>query len=185
MRPCAPSRLGYTIPDVLWYEELRAVVTAVSTYAAGSNAMYEIALEKIRRHLFREALGDLQEALRAEPEQPFYLSYYGLCLAHQTGHVEEGVEFCKRALQLAPVELLLYVNLGKAYRVRGDHGSAHRTFLRAWQLDKRHPAPAAELARMGVRRAPVFDFLPRSHWCNRTLGKLRWRLEHALTPRIS
>lgn len=161
------------------------MVTPVSMYAPGSNAMYEIALEKIRRHLFREAIGDLQEAMRAEPEQPFYLSSYGLCLAHQPGHVEEGVEFCKRALQLAPVELLLYLNLGKAYRVRGDQGSAYRSFLRAWQLDKRHPAPAAELARMGVRRAPVFDFLPRSHWCNRTFGKLRSRFERSLTTRIS
>ena len=160
------------------------MVTPLSTYAAGSNARCEIALEKVRRHLFREAIGDLQEALRADPEQPFYLSYYGLCLAHQPGRVEEGVEFCKRALQLAPWEPTLYVNLGKVYRVRGDHRSAYRSFLRAWQLDKSHPAPAAELARMGVRRAPVFDFLPRSHWCNRTFGKLRSRLERALTPRI-
>ena len=161
------------------------MVPSLSTYAAGSGALYEITLEKIRRHLFREAIDDLQEALRAEPEQPFYLSYYGLCLAHQPGHVEEGVGFCKRALQLAPAELLLYVNLGKVYRLRGDQRSAHRSFLRAWQLDKLHPAPAAELARMGVRREPVFTFLPRSHWCNRTLGKLRSRLERALAVQTS
>ena len=54
--------------------------------------------------------------------------------------------------------------------------SAHDAFLSGWNADRKHPAPAAELTRMGVRRPPVLSFLPRSHWLNVRLGRLRARL---------
>ena len=80
---------------------------------------------------------------------------------------------------------MIRVNMGKVFRLAGDNHAAHRTFLRAWQVNRRHPAPAAELARMGIRRAPVLRFLPRSHWCNRHLGRLRYHLERAVAPRVA
>ena len=146
--------------------------------------MFNLAMEKMHSCHFAGALRDLQEAMRIVPEQPLYLSFYGMCLAQQR-QFDPAVDSCKRALGLAPDDTLLQVNLGRVHRLRGETRTAYRVFLRAWQGDKSHPAAAAELARMGVRRPPVLRFLPRSHLCNRWLGKLRFRLERALAPRRS
>lgn len=150
--------------------------------AREAQALYEMALEKMRRNLMEAAMSDLQRALKLEPQNALYLSYYGVCLAHRD-RVDEAMATCKRALRDQPHNTELRVNLGKVYRVAGETARAHRAFLQAWQSDRGHPGPATELARMGVRRPPVLTFLPRSHWCNRSLGKLRLRLQRALTPR--
>jgi Flp pilus assembly protein TadD len=146
--------------------------------------MYNLAMEKMHHCHFGAALRDLQQALSLAPDQPLYLSFYGLCLA-QLRQFETAILSCKRALGQAPDDTLVQVNLGKVYRLCGDNDAAYRMFLLAWQGNKHHPAPAAELARMGVRRPPVLRFLPRSHWCNRCLGRARARLERALLPRRS
>ena len=147
-----------------------------------AQALYEMALEKMRRNMMDAASADLQRALQLEPENPLYLSYFGVCLAHRD-RVVEGLNTCKRALRDQPRNTELRVNLGKVYRIAGDTERAYRAFLQAWQGDRGHPGPAIELARMGVRRPPVLTFLPRSNWFNRELGRLRWRLERAMAPR--
>ena len=148
-----------------------------------SKAMYNLAMERMHHCRFREATRDLQEALRIVPDQPLYLSFLGLCMA-QDKQFTPAVESCRRAVTLSPDDTMLQVNLGKVYKLSGDKNTAYRIFLQAWQSNKRHPAPAAELARMGVRRAPVLSFLPRSHWCNRSLGRVRYQIERALAPRV-
>lgn len=149
-----------------------------------AQALCEMALEKMRRNMMDAAASDLQRALVMEPENPVFLSYYGVCLAHRE-RVSEALETCKRALRKQPRNTELRVNLGKVYRLAGDSERAYRAFLQAWQGDRGHPGPATELARMGVRRPPVLTFLPRSHLFNRELGRLRWRIERALSPRTA
>jgi Flp pilus assembly protein TadD len=138
--------------------------------------MYNLAIEKMHHCRYREAMRDLREAMRITPDQPLYMSFYGVCLAQERQY-EEAVLHCRRALEMSPDDTILQVNLGRVFKLRGDKGTAHKVFLQAWQGDKRHPAPAAELARMGVRRAPVLPFLSRSSWVNRALGRLRAHLE--------
>jgi hypothetical protein len=77
---------------------------------------------------------------------------------------------------MSPNDPLGRVNLGKVFRLQGDNGAAYEEFLAAWKLDRLHPAPAAELMRMGIRRPPILPFLPRSHWLNVQLGRIRARL---------
>jgi Tfp pilus assembly protein PilF len=149
-----------------------------------SRAIVHVALEKMKQNQFAQARADLENALRVAPEEPLALSYYGLCLA-QIGELGRGLGVCERAVRNHPSDVMIRVNMGKVFRLAGDNHAAHRTFLRAWQVNRRHPAPAAELARMGIRRAPVLRFLPRSHWCNRQLGRLRYHLERAVGPRVA
>jgi len=147
-----------------------------------SRAHLHVAIEKMKSNQFAAARVDLESALRVVPEEYMALSFYGLCLAH-LGEVGRGLAVCERAVRLQPEDVMTRVNMGKVFRLSGDRFAAHRSFLRAWQVNRRHPAPAAELARMGIRRAPVLRFLPRSHWCNRSLGVLRYRLYRVLaTP---
>ena len=163
--------------------EAMATLPDARQVAADTHALYELAVEKMHRRLFRDAMDDLEVALGRDPGHALCLSSYGVCLAHEKGAFEEALRCCKHALQLLPHNPLLEVNLGKVYRLKGDNAAAHRTFLHAWYEDKRHPAPATELARMGIRRRPPLGFLPRSHWCNRCLGRVRAGIERTLFAR--
>ncbi|UCG53172.1 MAG: hypothetical protein JSW58_06360 [Candidatus Latescibacterota bacterium] len=150
-----------------------------------SRTLYNLAVEKIKRNNFREALNHLVQALKIAPTNPVYRSYFGYCLAQVEGDFDRAIRFCKRASESRPMDPVLRVNLGRVYRLKGDNSSAHAEFLGAWRVCKGHPAAAAELTRMGVRRPPIIPFLPRSHWCNKYLGILRARLERRLLNRRS
>jgi Flp pilus assembly protein TadD len=152
---------------------------SVATDTRAVHGVVQLSLEKMRRSHAAEARLDLERALAASPEDPHLLSCYGLCVAG-LGEVDRGIGLCERALRFHPDDMRLRLNVGRAYRLAGDNRAAHRSFLRAWRQNKRDPAPAAELARMGVRRPPLLRFLPRQHWCNRTLGRLRAQLWRAL-----
>ncbi len=148
-----------------------------------SRTLYNLALEKIKRSNFREALGHLTEALRIAPSNPFYRSYFGYCLGQVEGDFDRAVHFCRQASDSRPFDPDLHVNLGRVYRLKGDRAAAHRAFSQAWHLCKGHPTAAAELARMGVRRPAVIPLIPRSHWCNRWLGIIRATIERTLPKR--
>jgi len=152
---------------------------SVATDTRASYSIVQLSLEKIRRNHAAGARQDLERALATAPEDPHLLSCYGWCVA-QMGEIDRGIGLCERALRFHPDDLLLRLNLGRAYRLGGENRAAHRTFLRAWQQNKRDPASAAELARMGIRHQPVLRFLPRAHWCNRALGRLRSQLQRSV-----
>ncbi len=151
---------------------------SIAVEAREARGLVQLAHEKIRRSRYAEAKHDLEEVLRAEPEHILAMSFYGLCLA-SLGEIRKGLQFCSRAVDRQPTEVLPQINLGKVLRLAGNNEAAHRAFVHAWEVDHRHPAPAAELARMGIRRPPVLSFLPRHHWCNRGLGRLRARFARA------
>ncbi|HZL85642.1 MAG TPA: tetratricopeptide repeat protein [Candidatus Krumholzibacteria bacterium] len=135
--------------------------------------IYEEARACLLSHREAQAFDLLQEVLWHQPEHPGAMSYFGLCLAKLHGDTAQAVEICAQALQLAPGDADVRTNLGRVQRLHGDTAGAHRSFLVAYRQNPANPAPASELARMGVRRAPVLRFLPRQHWCNILLGKAR------------
>ena len=141
-----------------------------------SNALFNRAIEMLNRNRTAVARKSLEEALQICPQHPAYLSMYGLCVAIDSDDFESARRICEKAVKMNPGDPINRVNLGKVFRLQGDNASAYEEFLAAWQLDKLHPAPAAELTRMGIRRPPVLRFLPRSHWANRSLGRLRSQL---------
>jgi Flp pilus assembly protein TadD len=142
-----------------------------------SRTLYDLAMEKIKRNHFKEALIHLGAAIRIAPTTPFYRSYFGYCLAQVEGDFERAVQYCRQASDSRPLDPELHVNLGRVYRLKGDNAAAHSAFVQAWHLCKGHPAAAAELTRMGIRRPSVLGFLPRSHFVNRFLGVLRAKYE--------
>jgi Flp pilus assembly protein TadD len=150
---------------------------------AESRTLFDLALEKIKRTLFREALGHLADALRIAPSNPFYRSYFGYCLAQSEGDFDRAIQLCRQASDARPLDPELHVNLGRVYRLRGDNAQAYKAFTQAWHLCRGHPGAAAELTRMGIRRPPVVDFLPRLHWFNKYLGMLRAAIERKFPAR--
>jgi Flp pilus assembly protein TadD len=156
---------------------MSTAVTSIETHE--SNVLYSRAMEKLTRNNVSAALKHLEEALQISPNNAVYLSQYGLCVAIELGNFDAARRLCERAMRMEPEEVIHRVNLGKVFRLEGDMLSAHTMFLKAWQLDKSHPAPAGELSRMGIRRPPVVRFLGRSHWANVKLGRLRATLERS------
>ena len=145
-----------------------------------SQALYNLALERMTRNNYRKALDYLLRSLQIAPGNALYLSYFGFCLAQVSRDYDRAIKHCKQAVNAAPTDPVPYVNLGKVYRLRGDNASAYDVFQRAWTIDKRHPSTATELTRMGIRRRPFLPFLSRSNWFNRYLGMWRASLERKL-----
>jgi tetratricopeptide (TPR) repeat protein len=140
-----------------------------------SNVLFNRATELVNRNRVGAALKDLEMALQICPRHPGYLSLYGLCIAIDSEDYEAARKLCESAIRISPTDPAVRVNLGKVLRLQGDTRAAYHEFIAAWKIDKRHPAPASELSRMGIRRPPVIRFLPRSHWANIALGRARAR----------
>jgi Flp pilus assembly protein TadD len=155
-------------------------LTTNSETTLESHSFYSRALEMVRRNKYKVALSHLIEALRIAPGNPVYLSYFGLCLAHAERDYDRAVRVCRQAIRTFSKDPILRVNLGKVHKLKGENASAHKEFLRAWELNKDHPSTAAELARMGIRRPPFLTFLSRRHWANKYLGIVRAFLERKL-----
>jgi len=145
-----------------------------------SQVLFNRALEMMSRNNVNGAIRYLEEALQIAPNNASYLSHYGLCVAMERDDFESATRLCRRAVAMEPEAPMPRVNLGRVLRLDGDNRAAYESFLNAWRLDKHHPAPATELSRMGIRRPAVLHFLPRSHWLNIRLGRLRSRLARAL-----
>ncbi len=145
-----------------------------------SQALFNQAVEYMNRNRYGRAVELLKEALHIAPDNPYYLSYLGLCTGYAGNDFGAAITLCKRALVLCPSDAVIHVNLGKVYKLNGDLTSAYSTFLSAWRRNKEHPAPAAELSRLGIRRPPVLTFLNRGHILNKHLGILRSKLERLL-----
>ncbi len=141
-----------------------------------SNALFNRAQELVSRNRAGAARKQLEMALQICPQHPGYLSLYGLCIAAESEDYESARKICERAARMSPRDPVTRVNLGKVLRMEGDNEAAYGEFLAAWKMDRMHPAPAAELSRMGIRRPPVLRFLPRAHWANIRLGKVRARM---------
>jgi tetratricopeptide (TPR) repeat protein len=129
----------------------------------------------IVRRNFDKAEELLGEALKISPENPVYMSYYGLCVGMR-GDLSGAEKLCRRAAKLNPASPIILVNLGRILLDEGYRKDARDLFARAYEIDNTNSPAALELSGMGVRRQPVVRFLGRQHPINVALGRLRHRL---------
>lgn len=123
-----------------------------------------------------EARQALRRATELEPEEPRYLSYYGVSLAMAERKTKEAVKLCEAALAKDFCTPEMYLNLGRVYLLRRDRGRAYEIFQAGLLVDAEHHGLARAVADLGVRRAPPLPFLHRSHPVNRKAGRLLHRL---------
>jgi tetratricopeptide (TPR) repeat protein len=132
---------------------------------------------------FQEGFRLLKEAMvkfhgTGQQKAPAALqSYYGLCLATLNHDVKNGIEHCRVALKREFFLPDLYLNLGKVYLLANQKANAVHVFYKGLKLDDDHRGICSELQRLGLRENPVISFLPRSHYINRILGQLRFRMK--------
>jgi len=126
--------------------------------------------------LLNDAMGKFQG--KSQQDAPAALqSYYGLCLAALNRDVKNGIEHCRGALKREFFLPDLYLNLGKVYLFANQKANAIQIFYKGLKLDDDHVGICSELNRLGLRMNPVIVFLPRRHFLNRVLGRLRYRIK--------
>ena len=145
-----------------------------------SQSEFNMALGKISRNNYSEALNHLVEALRIAPENSAYLAHFGLCLAYAEEDYDRASHACERAVLSSPADPMPLVQLARVYRLKGENDRAYRVLLQAHQLDRMNSATAAELTRMGIRRPSFIPFIPRDNILNKYLGMLRALLERRM-----
>jgi len=140
-----------------------------------SQELFRRAEACIVRGNFDKAAELLAETLKISPDNPTYLSYYGLCVG-MLGDLGEAEKYCVRGARLSPVNPIILVNLGRVLLEQGYRKEARDQFSRAYAIDNTNSAAALELSGMGVRRQLPLPFLARTNPLNIIVGKVRHRL---------
>lgn len=114
---------------------------------------------------------DKTDAESLSGESPDMLSLVGFCIARDSRQFKKGASLCEKAIALDPRNTDHYLHLGRIYLLAGRKSLAIATFRRGLKirLDSRL---VSELQKIGIRKAPPFDSLPRTHVLNVVTGKL-------------
>jgi len=127
--------------------------------------------------LFRKALELDKERNKRRPDMR-YLSYYGLSLAHAGLSHKVAIEACGSAASKQRNDPLLFLNLGRVYRLAGKRTPAIRAFENGLALAPGNGLLKRELGLLDRRTRPVLPVLARNHPVNRFLGRMRSNLQN-------
>jgi predicted Zn-dependent protease len=132
------------------------------------------------RHLHDEhksvALAHIRRALKAEPRNPFYLSYVGMLSAVAEKRYAAAEQLCLEALGIKPNHAQLYLNLAEVYHQAGRDSDAMATLQKGFISTGRDIRIRKALEKIGGRRPPILSMLGRDNSLNRLLGRLRHRM---------
>jgi Flp pilus assembly protein TadD len=123
-----------------------------------------------------EALGHLRHAAELEQRNPYYLSYLGVAVARSQRKWPAAVKFCETALSSKRSEAQLYLNLAEVYVSAGQRDDAIGVLDRGLIYFNADTRIRRARANLGRRSSPILPFLERTHFLNRSLGKLRHRV---------
>ena len=129
-----------------------------------------------------EASNAFRRAHKESPGNPQYLSYYGLTVALIEKDIPRAIGLCKAAVEHAPYDPELYVNLCRVYREAGQRLKALDTLRTGLGFDSNSRILLMELRRMGIRRSPFLSLLGRNHLLNRIIGKLTYKFRKGASP---
>ncbi len=134
---------------------------------------FRVGLARLRDGDAIAAIELLRQAARRDPENPYYLSYFGLGLGHAEGMWGEAERLCHRAVCRGRRQAQLYLNLAEVYVVSGRRQAAADTLALGLHYMPHDARLRDEFNKLIVRRSQVLGFLPRTHPVNRALGRLR------------
>jgi len=138
--------------------------------------VFEQGLIYLHQNRPAEAANAFRAAFKSNPDNPVYLSYYGLIVAMAENCLQDGLTFCQAAIQRAPYQAELYLNLSRIYQQSHQRRKALETLLNGMSYDKSQILKR-EFRRLGVRRKPFFQKLSRDNPLNYLVGKFTYRRE--------
>ncbi len=135
-------------------------------------------------------------ALEGSPslrEIPVASSYRAYCIAKERGQYREAIRLCQAALKTEPHNPAHFLNLGRIFLLTKQKSKALTTFRQGLSNDtvtanapaaestadgqaKQQALILAELRRLGIRKRPVFESLPREHPLNKVAGRVLAKL---------
>lgn len=145
--------------------------------------VFRFGLAHLRDGQTLEALTAFRQAASMEPQNPYFLSYYGLTLGQASRSWDEAEALCMAALRMRRQVPQLYLNLAELYRCRGRLADAVETLTEAMRYTGRNGQISEALSHYGNRKPPFFTFLSRRHPMNVLLGRFRHRVSGMLHRR--
>ena len=146
---------------------MQGSVTAEESYRRGR--------DQLERGELQLAFEHFRCAHQVDRANPRYRSFYGLGLALVERRFDRALELCRSAAKEEFFNPELYHNLARVHMAFGFKSEAIRYLRRGLMIDPANAGLAQDLARLGRRRLPVLQFLPRNHPVNRWLGRMRTR----------
>ncbi|MFH1754650.1 MAG: DnaJ domain-containing protein [Candidatus Latescibacterota bacterium] len=101
--------------------------SAILAYGQAKTAM--------KSNHYDKAVVLLRSAVKYDPTNPTYLSWYGFALAALKTNLHEARDACKKALQMEFYNPEFYANLGYVYHRAGLHSTAQECFGEALKWD--------------------------------------------------
>ncbi len=121
------------------------------------------------------ALVCFERAAEIDGNNPTVTSGLGYCLAAVRGEVEKGTGLCREAIDREPGNVFHYRNLGRVLLLAGNTYEALETFRAGLRLE-RDERIIRVMDSLGTRKPPVFKFLSRKHFLNKSVGFILTRL---------
>jgi tetratricopeptide (TPR) repeat protein len=123
--------------------------------------------------LFLDVYGTDSAPPIKSPKDASGLSYFAVCLAMVHRKYKEGVELCKRAIDLEFYNGDHYANLARVYIAGNNRKKAYETLEAGLRVASENASLRAVRKEMGVRSRPTVPFLDRSNPINVSLGQVR------------
>jgi tetratricopeptide (TPR) repeat protein len=110
---------------------------------------FEQAKTAMKHNRYDKAAVLLKSALKYDPDNPAYHSWYGFALAALGTRLHEARDACKRALQMEFYNADYHAHLGYVYYKAGLKSTARECFLEALKWDPEHPMATKYLRKLG------------------------------------
>ena len=120
-------------------------------------------------------LGALACFEKVQTKSHLIQSYLGYCIAMERGQITEALNLCRIAIDAEPNNPEHYLNLGRVYLKARRRDDAIEELRRGLSFGDNRDITAL-LERLGVRKQPVFTFLPRNNFLNKYIGIILVRL---------
>jgi tetratricopeptide (TPR) repeat protein len=146
----------------------------VSDYHRDAERHFENAIEVFTVGNIPSALYHFEKAFNIE-NSPLVSSYYAFCIAKERGQFNKAISLCAEAIKKEPQNSLLYLNLGRIYRLSKSKGDAVKIFREGLKFEVNQQI-IDELTKLGIRKNPVIPFLKRSNPINKYLGIILHKL---------
>ena len=143
---------------------------------------FKAGIQKFRERSYNCALANFRRAYELEPNNPYFLSYCGLALAHAENKWAEAEHLCQTALRMKRNQSQLYINLAEVDLRAGRKAAAVDVLENGIEHAPRDVRLRRMLQSIGIRRPEVLPFFHRTHPLNRALGRFRHRFYKLLSP---
>lgn len=109
------------------------------------------------------------EKAHIHEKSPIIQSYLAYCIAMERGQISDALNLCRVAIEAEPHNPEHYLNLARVYLKAKRKDEAIAALRKGLSFGDNREIRVL-LERLGLRKKPVFSFLPRNSFLNKYLG---------------